>query len=577
MKLDRTLIKIDGLPDLWIPPGVDPDNLPEITDQKAAVRALRNSQLTFIIHEGEHQGKPFNQLSWQWLATWRIFGTIRPDGTRQYQRVFIMIPKKAGKSPYLAWLAWYLVAFDGEPGAKVPVVSSSVKQAEHIYDPIAFNVANHPMQQTNPRFKEFKHNLTIKYYAPMTPGGPPVERGKISRETGDPKGKSGGNFSAILFDEIHEFSGPRGRELYDIYVTESQVHRRNPLIIIATTAGTYEEGSIYQSLKDEAIAVRENPDLNPRLLPIIYIPNTEEEKWLRDGNFPSDELIRKLNPQCDEIVPFDRIKEKLLESYNNPDPMIWQKTLCRRFNLDVSQIQSWMPPHLWKACDFEPVELESMAGRACYLGFDIGGVDDMTALVAIFPPEYDGEKMQIWARGYLCEKKVGKHAGEKAKEKDEKIRMDTANYRQWEKDGWLIVTPGKVSDESKILADILMICGMCEVQAIGYDPKDAKKIVAKIEEEYPVCVSLANSTANFNAPMTEFMKDVVREAVNHGGNPALSWCVLNLSVKVSNTEIMPWKDQRSQRIDLAMALMNAYACYHADVGDKYGHVGVIAA
>ena len=573
MKLYRSLIP--GNPDLWIPPGVDIDNLPEITNQEAAVKALRNSQQTFIVHEGtEKQGQPFCQLSWQWLTTWQIFGQLRPDGTRQYQRVFIMIPKKSGKSPYLGWLAWYLCAFDGEAGALVAVIASSVKQAGHIYKPIAFNVAHHPLQREDPRFKEFKSTLTIEYYGPMYPGGPVVKRGTIERETGDSKGASGGNYSALIFDEIHELKGPRGRELYLVYTTESQIFRPNPLIVTATTAGIYEQGSIYETLKDEAMAVLENPELNPRMLVVAYIPDTEEEKWLRDGNFPSDDLIRKLNPQCDELIPFDRIKEKLLESFNNPDPSVWQHTLCRRFNLDISQIQSWMPQHLWKACDFGPVDLESMEGRRCFLGFDIGGVDDMTALVAIFPPESEGEKLQIWAKAYLCELKVQKHAGEKAKEDGETVRMDVANYRQWEKDGWLEVTPGRVSDTDKILEDILRICGMCEVAGIGYDPRDALKIVNRIEEEYPVCVSLVNSAAIFNAPMTEFMKDVVREAVNHGGNPALSWCVCNLSVKISKTEIMPWKDSRSQRIDLAMAMLNAYACYHADTGDKYGDVGV---
>lgn len=69
--------------------------------------------------KGEWYGKNFALLPWQDKIVRDIFGTIKPNGYRQYNMAYIEIPKKMGKSELAAAVALYLTCGDGEYGAEV--------------------------------------------------------------------------------------------------------------------------------------------------------------------------------------------------------------------------------------------------------------------------------------------------------------------------------------------------------------------------------------------------------------------------------------------------------------------------
>lgn len=68
--------------------------------------------------KGKWAGQPLALLPWQERIIRDLFGTLRPDGKRQYRTAYIEIPRKAGKSTLSAAIALYLL-FEGEPGAEV--------------------------------------------------------------------------------------------------------------------------------------------------------------------------------------------------------------------------------------------------------------------------------------------------------------------------------------------------------------------------------------------------------------------------------------------------------------------------
>ena len=60
--------------------------------------------------QGEWAGQPFLLLPWQWKEViLPFFGTLRPDGYRQYRTCYIEIPKKNGKSPFSAAIGLYML------------------------------------------------------------------------------------------------------------------------------------------------------------------------------------------------------------------------------------------------------------------------------------------------------------------------------------------------------------------------------------------------------------------------------------------------------------------------------------
>ena len=64
--------------------------------------------------KGAFHGQPFTLLPWEQKVIRDVYGTLKPDGTRQYRYVYIEIPKKNGKSEIAAGAALYHLIADHE-------------------------------------------------------------------------------------------------------------------------------------------------------------------------------------------------------------------------------------------------------------------------------------------------------------------------------------------------------------------------------------------------------------------------------------------------------------------------------
>lgn len=69
--------------------------------------------------KGTWAGKPFELIDWQEQIIRDIFGTLKPNGYRQFNTAYVEIPKKMGKSELAAAVALLLTCGDGEERAEV--------------------------------------------------------------------------------------------------------------------------------------------------------------------------------------------------------------------------------------------------------------------------------------------------------------------------------------------------------------------------------------------------------------------------------------------------------------------------
>jgi phage terminase large subunit-like protein len=88
-------------------------------DPTRAGRALNFFEGCLKHGKGEFAGKPFLLMQWQKEIIADIFGIVDDEGHRQYQKAYIEIPKKNGKSELAAGVALYCLIADDEPGAEV--------------------------------------------------------------------------------------------------------------------------------------------------------------------------------------------------------------------------------------------------------------------------------------------------------------------------------------------------------------------------------------------------------------------------------------------------------------------------
>ena len=103
-------------------------------------------------------------IDWQEQINRDIFGTIKPNGYRQFNTAYIEIPKKMGKSELAAAIALYLTCGDFEHGGEIYGCAADRQQAS-----IVFDVAVQMVEQ-NPALKSRLNHKYLKsawFYKPL--------------------------------------------------------------------------------------------------------------------------------------------------------------------------------------------------------------------------------------------------------------------------------------------------------------------------------------------------------------------------------------------------------------------------
>jgi phage terminase large subunit-like protein len=84
--------------------------------------------------KGTWAGKPFELIDWQEQIIRDIFGTLKPNGYRQFNTAYIEIPKKQGKSELAAAVALLLCCGDNEERAEVYGCAADRQQASIVFE-----------------------------------------------------------------------------------------------------------------------------------------------------------------------------------------------------------------------------------------------------------------------------------------------------------------------------------------------------------------------------------------------------------------------------------------------------------
>ena len=110
--------------------GVQTCALPILGEQRAQnVRTFFERALTHA--KGALAGQAFSLSDWQYQDIIRpLFGTLRPDGLRQYRTAYIEVPRKNGKSTLAAGIALYLLLADGRRREGVRMFHRLLLEAE---------------------------------------------------------------------------------------------------------------------------------------------------------------------------------------------------------------------------------------------------------------------------------------------------------------------------------------------------------------------------------------------------------------------------------------------------------------
>lgn len=481
-------------------------------DKAAADLAVRFFERLLLHSKGEWAGQPFKLQEWQRDDIIKpLFGWKRTkDQTRKYRTAYIEVPRKNGKSTLCAGLALYLLFADGEPGAEVYSAAADTDQAR-----IVFEEAQR-MVETSPALSEHGHiyrrSIIVK-----------SERSTYRVISADAHTKHGFNAHGIVFDELH---AQPNRELWDVLNTSTGA-RRQPLMIMITTAGVYDPKSICWEQHEYARQVLNGALDDPSYFAYIAAADDEDD-WT------SPVVWAKANPGLGETIKLDYLEGECRRAVASP---AYQNTF-RRLHLNqwTSQDERWLDMAAWNACEREFPDLK---GRACFGGLDLASTTDIAAFVLCFPPEDEGEPYRLLPFFWIPSDGLL-----------DRVRRDRVPYDAWLRDGEMYATPGNVIDYYYIEQTIRQLAIDYNIEEIAFDRWGATLLYQRMEEARQTMIQFGQGYQSMSPPTKEFMKLILSQKIVHNGNPVLRWMADNVIVRQDPAgNLKPDKGRSRNKID----------------------------
>ena len=212
----------------------------------------------------------------------------------------------------------------------------------------------------------------------------------------------------------------------------------------------------------------------------------------------------------------------------------------------VAQSVKWMDMAKWDACSFgfDPKRLE---GRLCFGGLDLSATTDITALVLVFPPEYEDDKYVVVPYFWIPKDSL-----------EARVRRDHVPYDEWKARGLINTTEGNVIHYSFIEKFIEDLGKKYRIAEIAMDEWGAWSVEQNLSNKGFTMLGFKQSMQYLSSPTKELYRLVMMGKIAHAGNLPLRWMVENIVVKTdASGNIRPDKAKATERIDGIVALIMA--------------------
>ena len=494
--------------------------------------------------KGAWAGKPFELIDWQEQIIRDLFGTLKPNGYRQFNTAYIEIPKKQGKSELAAAVALLLTCGDGEERAEVYGFAADRQQAAIVFDVAADMVRMCPALSKRVKIlasqKRLIYTPTNSFYQVLS---------------AEAYSKHGFNIHGVVFDELHT---QPNRKLFDVMTKGSGDARMQPLYFLITTAGTDTHSICYET-HQKAKDIIEGRKIDPTFYPVIYGAD-ESDDWT------DPKVWKKANPSLDITVGIDKVKAACESAKQNPGEENAFRQL--RLNQWVKQAVRWMPMEKWDNCAFA-VDENELEGRVCYGGLDLSSTTDITAFVLVFPPLDNEDKYIILPYFWIPEDNLTL-----------RVNRDRAPYDVWERQGYLQTTEGNVVHYGFIEKFIEKLGERFNIREIAFDRWGAVQMVQNLEGMGFTVVPFGQGFKDMSPPTKELMKLVLEQKIAHGGHPVLRWNMDNIFIRTDPAgNIKADKEKSTEKIDGAvatiMALDRAIRCGNDGGASVYDERGLL--
>lgn len=456
------------------------------------------------------QKQTLDLSDWQVFCTVNIFGWYR-NGKRRFRDVYIEVPRKNGKTFWIAGIGVGMLTIEREYGAEVYCGATSEQQAWEVF---------RPAKQIAERLPGLREQFGLEVNAKTL-----IKLDDLSRFApviGNPG--DGASPSCGIADEFHEH---RTSDLIDTFETGMGA-REQPLLLQITTAGSDMGGPCYAKRSD-VIKILSGAVDDDAVFGIIYGLD-DDDQW------DTTEALIKANPNYGISVAADFLEGQLKQARRSPHKQAAYKT--KHLNIWVGAKSAWMNMLAFQACR-KDIRLEDMKGQPCYVGIDLASKIDIASMAILFPPG-KFPKWRAFVKHYLPEDTI----------------LDRDRYKGWHASGHLTSTPGNVTDFEYIEDDLMALKSEYQIREVPFDPFQATQFSIRMMEQGFPMVEVGATVKNFSEPMKMLEALILERKIEFEKDPVLLWMFGNVVARLDKKDnIFPDKERPENKIDGVVALI----------------------